>query len=96
MSVVQVDTIVVGAGAAGLAAAAALTGAGQSVVVLERKPYVGGRAYSYKHPALGEVVDSQHVLLGCIDSQQVIQVRLLRRARAAWPERGIERHDSAA
>jgi squalene-associated FAD-dependent desaturase len=65
VSVVQVDTIVVGAGAAGLAAAAALTGAGQSVVVLERKPYVGGRAYSYKHPALGEVVDSQHVLLGC-------------------------------
>src|SRR6202789_4389626 len=59
------DVIVVGAGAAGLAAAAALSGAGKSVVVLERKPYVGGRAYSYEHPALGEVVDSQHVLLGC-------------------------------
>ena len=25
----------------------------------------GGRVYSYEHPALGEVVDSQHVLLGC-------------------------------
>jgi len=59
------DVIVVGAGAAGLAAAAALSGAGKSVVVLERKPYVGGRACSYEHPALGEVVDSQHVLLGC-------------------------------
>ncbi len=60
------DVIVVGAGAAGLAtAAAALTGAGKRVTVLERKPYVGGRAYSYEHPALGEVVDSQHVLLGC-------------------------------
>jgi len=35
------------------------------VTVLERKPYVGGRAYSYEHPALQEVVDSQHVLLGC-------------------------------
>ncbi|MDQ2834636.1 MAG: hydroxysqualene dehydroxylase HpnE [Acidobacteriota bacterium] len=59
------DVIVVGAGAAGLAAAAALAGAGKRVMVLERKPYVGGRAYSYQHPALGEVVDSQHVLLGC-------------------------------
>jgi squalene-associated FAD-dependent desaturase len=59
------DVIVVGAGAAGLSAAAALAGAGKRVTVLERKPYVGGRASSYEHPALGEVVDSQHVLLGC-------------------------------
>ena len=59
------DVIVVGAGAAGLAAAAALSGAGKRVVVLERKPYVGGRACSYEHPALAEVVDLQHVLLGC-------------------------------
>jgi squalene-associated FAD-dependent desaturase len=59
------DVIVIGAGAAGLAAAAALAGAGKQVTVLERKPYVGGRAYSYQHPALSEVVDSQHVLLGC-------------------------------
>jgi squalene-associated FAD-dependent desaturase len=55
----------VGAGAAGLAAGAALSRAGKSVTVLERKPYVGGRACSYEHPALHEVVDSQHVLLGC-------------------------------
>ena len=61
----EIDVIVVGSGAAGLAAAAALAGAGKRVMVLERKPYVGGRAYSYEHPALGEVVDSQHVLLGC-------------------------------
>jgi squalene-associated FAD-dependent desaturase len=59
------DVIVVGAGAAGLSAAAALAGAGKSVTVLERKPYVGGRACSYEHPALGEVVDSQHVIVGC-------------------------------
>jgi len=62
---VTADVIVVGAGAAGLAAASALTRDGAKVTVLERKPSVGGRAYSYDHPALGEVVDCQHVLLGC-------------------------------
>jgi squalene-associated FAD-dependent desaturase len=62
---IQSDVIVVGAGAAGLSATVALAGAGARVTLLERKPYVGGRAYSYPHPALEEVVDSQHVLLGC-------------------------------
>jgi squalene-associated FAD-dependent desaturase len=61
----QCDVIVVGAGVAGLAAAVSLARAGKSVTLLERKPYVGGRACSYEHPALQEVVDSQHVLLGC-------------------------------
>jgi squalene-associated FAD-dependent desaturase len=56
---------VVGAGVAGLAAASALAGAGFEVEVLERRPYVGGRASSYEHPVLHEVIDCQHVLLGC-------------------------------
>ncbi len=57
--------IVVGAGVAGLNAADALTRDGAKVTVLERRPYIGGRAYSYLHPALDEVVDSQHVMVGC-------------------------------
>ena len=59
------NVIVVGAGVAGLSAADALTRSGATVTVLERRPHVGGRAYSYLHPALEEVVDSQHVVVGC-------------------------------
>jgi zeta-carotene desaturase len=59
------DVIVVGAGVAGLSAAVALADAGAAVTLLERRPYIGGRAYSYEHPALEETIDSQHVVLGC-------------------------------
>ncbi|HEY3926985.1 MAG TPA: hydroxysqualene dehydroxylase HpnE [Candidatus Koribacter sp.] len=57
---------IVGGGLAGLAAGCALAEAGFAVKLLERKPFLGGRASSYQHPATGEVVDNcQHVLLGC-------------------------------
>lgn len=59
------DVLVIGGGLAGLSAAVALSGAGAKVTLLERKPYIGGRAYSYLHPALDDVIDSQHVMLGC-------------------------------
>ena len=57
---------VVGAGLAGLAAGCALSNAGHSVKLFERRPYVGGRASSYEHPGTDEVIDNcQHVLVGC-------------------------------
>jgi zeta-carotene desaturase len=46
---------------------------------MERRPFVGGRAYSYAHPALGETIDSQHVILGCCTNF----IDLIKRAGAA-------------
>ncbi len=60
------DVVVVGGGLAGLSAACALADSGYRVHLIERRPYVGGRASSYQHPGTGEVVDNcQHILLGC-------------------------------
>src|SRR5438552_17448111 len=57
---------IVGGGLAGPSAACALADHGYKVTLLERRPYLGGRASSYQHPGTGEVVDNcQHVLLGC-------------------------------
>jgi squalene-associated FAD-dependent desaturase len=63
----QAPTVaIVGGGLAGLATGCALAKAGFQVTLLERRPFLGGRASSYQHPATGEIVDNcQHVLLGC-------------------------------
>jgi squalene-associated FAD-dependent desaturase len=62
----QAKTVtVVGGGLSGIAAACALAGAGYRVQLLERRPFLGGRASSYEHPGTGEVIDNcQHVLIG--------------------------------
>lgn len=57
---------VVGGGVAGMSAACALAEAGLRVTLVERRNYLGGRASSYLHPGVGEVIDNcQHVLFGC-------------------------------
>jgi zeta-carotene desaturase len=59
------DVAVIGGGLAGLAAAAALGGAGFEVELFEMRPFLGGRATSYGLPD-GDVIDNcQHVLLRC-------------------------------
>jgi len=62
--------LIAGGGLAGLAAAAALGGAGFEVELFESRPFLGGRATSYALPSAGdeepETIDNcQHILLRC-------------------------------
>jgi zeta-carotene desaturase len=60
------SVIVVGGGVAGISAACALAESGFQVHLVERRGYLGGRASSYRHPGVNEVIDNcQHVLFGC-------------------------------
>ena len=57
---------VVGGGVAGMSVACALAEVGFKVHIVEQRGYLGGRASSYLHPGVGEVIDNcQHVLFGC-------------------------------
>jgi zeta-carotene desaturase len=56
---------VIGGGLAGLSAAVALADAGLRVRLLEKRPYLGGRATSYVLPDGSHVDNCQHVTLGC-------------------------------
>ena len=58
------DVLVVGGGFAGLSCAAALAEKGRKVLVLEKKPHLGGRAYSFKENGL-DVDNGQHLFMGC-------------------------------
>ena len=70
------DAIVIGGGFAGLSAATALVEAGRSVLLLESRPRLGGRATAFRDPVTGESIDNgQHVLAGCYTET----LKLLRR-----------------
>ncbi len=56
---------IIGGGVAGMTAASALAEAGYRVQLVERRGYLGGRASSYLHPGVNEVIDNcQHALIG--------------------------------
>ncbi|HEX7136460.1 MAG TPA: FAD-dependent oxidoreductase, partial [Vicinamibacterales bacterium] len=60
------DVIVIGAGFAGLSAAAKLAKDGARVLVLEARARLGGRATAFQDRETGELVDNgQHIVLGC-------------------------------
>ena len=58
--------MVIGGGLAGLSAACALADRGFRVTLLERRPYLGGRAFSFPDAESGGHIDNgQHIFLGC-------------------------------
>lgn len=60
------DAVVIGAGFAGLSAAALLAEQGARVLVLEARSQLGGRATAFVDRETGELVDNgQHVMFGC-------------------------------
>lgn len=60
----RADALVLGGGFAGLSCAAALADKGAKVLVLEKKPHLGGRAYSFSENGL-EADNGQHLFMGC-------------------------------
>jgi squalene-associated FAD-dependent desaturase len=63
------DVLILGGGFAGLSCAVVLAGKGRKVLVLEKKPHLGGRACSFDDPAAGLSVDNgQHLFMGCYRS----------------------------
>ena len=80
----RTDVIVIGAGAAGLAAAGELSRAGQSVLVLEARDRIGGRCWTLNEPRLPVPVE-----LGAefIHGRPAATFSLLRKAGVAAEER---------
>lgn len=60
------DALILGGGFAGLSCGVALAKGGARVVLLEKKPHLGGRAYSFTDTETGQAVDNgQHLFMGC-------------------------------
>ena len=57
---------VLGGGLAGLSAARSLLERGYRVTLVEKRPFLGGRAFSFHDPQAGcEVDNGQHIFMGC-------------------------------
>ncbi len=60
------NVIVVGGGLAGITAACDLADAGLAVTLVEARPTLGGKTWSFRDEQTGMIVDNgQHVFLGC-------------------------------
>jgi len=68
-----------------MSAACALSEAGHRVQLVERRGYLGGRASSYLHPGVNEVIDNcQHVLFGCCTNLIAFYRRIGAKEKIHW------------
>ena len=66
LRLVKPSVVVIGGGLAGMAAACYLLDAGHPVTLVEKRSFLGGRAFSFQDAETGSQVDNgQHVFLGC-------------------------------
>ncbi|MCW2494523.1 hydroxysqualene dehydroxylase HpnE [Jatrophihabitans sp.] len=68
-------TVVVGGGLAGISAALRLADRGHQVTLLERRPRLGGRAFSFTRDGL-QIDNGQHVFLRCCSAYRWLLERL--------------------
>ncbi|MBO0860471.1 MAG: FAD-dependent oxidoreductase [Chloracidobacterium sp.] len=60
------SVLIIGGGFAGLSAAVDLAESGRRVLLLERRSFLGGRAYSFTDKTTGDTIDNgQHLMMGC-------------------------------
>lgn len=79
--------LVVGGGVAGLSTACALAAAGLRVHLVEKRNHLGGRATSFRHPGVQEVMDNcQHVIFGCCTNIQGFYERIGVAGRIHWTD----------
>ncbi len=79
--------VVAGAGLAGLTAAIDLVDAGIEVTLVERRPFAGGRTFSFRNDAGDELDNGQHVFLGCCTAYRELLRKLGQENQAFLQER---------
>jgi hydroxysqualene dehydroxylase len=69
--------VVAGGGLAGITAAVEASARGARVTLVERRPFLGGKAFSFTEPRTGVQIDNgQHVHLGCCSAYMDLLSRL--------------------
>lgn len=78
-------TVVVGGGLAGISAALALRDRGHDVTLVERRPFIGGKAFSFEDASSGHSIDNgQHAFLSAYRNTLTLLDRLGTRSLVAF------------